>query len=79
VADGGDHGSAGSWRDDPGWRPISFDQERVRADKIPRKPTPRAELANPPLWASLYHEGRIVVTWWRPFVSTEPRATVVGG
>jgi hypothetical protein len=66
------------WRADPNWRIAAYDRDRfTNLKKVPQKPTPKSELANPPVWASLYDEDRIVVTWWRPSAPTEPRATVV--
>jgi hypothetical protein len=66
------------WRSDPRWRLILYDPERFDdVKKVPVTPTPQAELAQPPVWASLYEGNRIVATWWRPSAPTEPRATVV--
>ena len=60
---------ATDWRDDPRWRLVQCDPEQFA--ERPEKPTAGAELAQPPLWASLYDESgrRIIASWFRPAVT----------
>ena len=59
------------WRDDPSWRLTGWDVEHFKSQPADR-PTQAAELAQPPTWASEYHERRIVATWYRPTASLHP-------
>ena len=52
------------WRDDPGWRLAEYDPAAY-PNGAPAKPTPAAELAQPPIWASEIHGSRAVATWAR--------------
>ncbi len=52
------------WRDDPAWRLVEWLPDCF--GEPPPKPTPEAELAQPPIWASEIRDGRIVATWHRP-------------
>jgi hypothetical protein len=67
------------WRDDPGWRLAWYRAELWSEADAPNQPTAEAELANPPIWASLYDGGQIVATWSRSRAgaSSGPSATVV--
>jgi hypothetical protein len=67
-----------SWQTDPGWRLVAYDPEYWRAKKKrpPEKPTAKAELAQPEIWASLYDGSRPVATWQRPLPPSEGNATV---
>jgi len=72
--------TAPDWRDDPGWRLVSYAPGLWSDADAPNRPTAEAELANPPIWASLYDGGQIVATWRRPVAADEasdPSATVV--
>jgi hypothetical protein len=51
------------WRSDPGWVLVEYDPEIY--PEAPARPTPAAELAQPPLWASEYRRARPVATWFR--------------
>jgi hypothetical protein len=60
-----------TWRDDPGWKIVAFLPAfwtKAGFEEVPDRPTDNAELAQPPIWASLYDERRVVATWWRPRV-----------
>ena len=65
------------WRTDPSWRLVVLDPALHGKADLLATPTAEAELANPPVWSSLYDGNKIVATWWRPVIPTEPRATVV--
>lgn len=65
------------WREDPRWRLIEYDPETFREGDLTDQPSPRAELANPPVWASAYDGRRIVATWALTGTPAEGRATVV--
>lgn len=58
--------AAKSWRDDPGWRLVQYAPELWSESDAPDRPTDAAELANPPIWASLYDGARLVAVWRRP-------------
>lgn len=64
-----------SWRDDPGWRLVQYAPDLWSESDAPDKPTPEAELANPPVWASLYDGSRIVATWRRLIVPERERSS----
>jgi hypothetical protein len=63
------------WRDDPAWVLVTYDPAHYAPEDLV-KPPEKAELAQPPVWASLYDGRRIVATWWRPKAPSPPRATV---
>lgn len=69
--------SSPDWRDDPNWRPVQYDPALYAEADIPQQPVAAAELATPPVWASLYEGNRIAVTWYRSVAPTGSRATVV--
>ena len=52
------------WRSDPGWRLASYDPAAY-PNGAPAKPTPTAELAQPPIWCSEYRGSLPVATWHR--------------
>jgi hypothetical protein len=52
-----------AWREDENWRLVEYSLEHF--EQPPEKPTPGAELAQPPNWCSEVHERRIVATWYR--------------
>jgi hypothetical protein len=61
-----------AWRDDPAWRLVEYDAGywAASAASPPARPPHEAELAQPPVWASLYARwnGKLaaVATWYRP-------------
>lgn len=61
-------GPTTDWRDDPGWKLTAYAPELWSEADAPDRPTAEAELAQPPVWASLYVDGKMVATWRRPRV-----------
>lgn len=56
------------WRTDPGWE-LALWRDDLLKKRPGDRPAKRAELAQPPMWASLYApDGQIAATWWRPVV-----------
>lgn len=59
-----------TWQADPGWMLAEYDAAEWgrRGVKPPDTPPGDAELAQPPIWATLYVGGRPVATWFREVV-----------
>lgn len=53
-----------SWREDPAWTLASYDPEAFPAGRPSERPPADAERGQPPIWASLYRQHRVIATWF---------------